>query len=70
MAFLESSELKEEVEKLAEDARKHGVTGVPLVIIDNKWTINGSQKSEVFIQVCDYVPPIRLVCLVMGAYAI
>jgi len=39
------------VEKMAEAARAQGINGVPFVIIDGKWAVNGLQPVECFIQV-------------------
>jgi len=50
-AFLESNELKKEVEAMCDDARNKGITGVPVIIIDGKWAIKGGQSSDVFIQI-------------------
>jgi len=49
--FLESDELEEEVQKLADDARINGIAGVPVTIIDGKWAVTGGQQSDVYIQV-------------------
>lgn len=49
--FLHSDELEQEVLDLMDEAKKKGVTGVPFVIIDGKWAVEGGQSSEVFIQV-------------------
>jgi predicted DsbA family dithiol-disulfide isomerase len=43
--------LEKEVNDMIDEAKKKGVTGVPLVIIDGKWAVAGAQSSEVFIQV-------------------
>lgn len=51
VAFLKSDELKEEVHKMCEDARAKGITGIPMTVIDRKWSVNGCQSAEVFIQV-------------------
>ena len=49
--FLDSPELQEEVEQMAMDARKKGVTGVPFTIINGRWAVSGGQQSEVYAQV-------------------
>jgi hypothetical protein len=33
------------------DARMHGVTGVPFVVINGKWAISGAQTADVYYQV-------------------
>jgi predicted DsbA family dithiol-disulfide isomerase len=48
--FLKGDELKEEVIKMAEDAKLNGVKGVPITIIEGKWALSGGQKAEVFVQ--------------------
>ena len=37
---------------MCEDARKKGITDVPLILIDGKWAVKGGQPSDVFVQVC------------------
>lgn len=39
------------MQKLADDARINGITGVPVTIIDGKWAVTGGQQSDVYIQV-------------------
>jgi len=36
---------------MCDKARKSGITGVPVTIIDGRWTVNGGLSSDVFIQV-------------------
>lgn len=36
---------------MVEAARAQGINGVPFVIIDGKWAVNGLQPVECFIQV-------------------
>jgi predicted DsbA family dithiol-disulfide isomerase len=50
--FLTSDELKEDVQKMAADAKTVGVKGVPYTFIDGKWVISGAQKAETYIKVC------------------
>lgn len=52
LTFLESGELEDEVNKIAEAARAKGITGVPVIVIDGKWAVSGGQSSDVFVQVC------------------
>ncbi|KAH0838802.1 thioredoxin-like protein [Lanmaoa asiatica] len=49
--FLHSSEYLGCVEKMVEAARAQGISGVPFVIIDSKWAVNGLQPVECFIQI-------------------
>ncbi|KAK7044122.1 hypothetical protein VNI00_007839 [Paramarasmius palmivorus] len=51
VAFLQSNELEDEVNRMCDEARSKGVTGVPMTVIDGKWVLNGGQSSEVFVQV-------------------
>jgi len=51
LAFLETDELEDEVNKIAEAARAKGITGVPVTVIDGKWAVSGGQSSDVFIQI-------------------
>ena len=37
---------------MVEAARAQGINGVPFVIIDGKWAVNGLQPKECFIQAC------------------
>jgi len=50
-AFLKSDELAAEVNSQCEKARKLGITGVPVTIIDGRWAVKGGQSSDVFIQI-------------------
>jgi len=49
--FLKSDALKEEVNKMTEDAKMVGLKGVPVTIIEGKWTINGSQPADTYVQI-------------------
>lgn len=49
--FLESDELKQQVEELCEQARSRGIRGVPVTIINGKWTVQGGTSADVFIQI-------------------
>jgi predicted DsbA family dithiol-disulfide isomerase len=49
--FLRSTECLDCVEKMVEAARAQGINGVPFVIIDGKWAVNGLQPVECFIQI-------------------
>ncbi|KAF8549331.1 thioredoxin-like protein [Imleria badia] len=49
--FLRSTECLDCVEKMLQAARVQGINGVPFVIIDGKWAVNGLQPKECFIQI-------------------
>lgn len=51
LEFLKSDEYRTEVEHMANEARKKGVTGVPFTIINGKWAVSGGQTSDVYTQV-------------------
>ncbi|KAJ7733425.1 thioredoxin-like protein [Mycena maculata] len=51
IAFLQSDELEAEVNRMCDDVRAKGITGVPLTVIDGKWALSGGQSSEVFVQI-------------------
>jgi len=51
LAFLKSSELEDEVNKIIEEAKGKGIHGVPLILIDNKWAISGGQSSDVLVKI-------------------
>lgn len=51
LTFLETDELEDEVNKIAEAARAKGITGVPVIVIDGKWAVSGGQSSDVFVQI-------------------
>lgn len=36
---------------MVEAARAQGINGVPFIIVDGKWAVNGLQPVECFIQV-------------------
>lgn len=58
--FLRSTEALDCVEKMIEAARANGVNGVPFIIIDGKWALNGVQPMECYIQVSLFlcrIPP-------------
>lgn len=65
--FLQSTEYLDCVEKMVEAAKAQGINGVPFVIIDGKWAVNGVQPVECFIQVSP-VPSIIINPLVLGRY--
>jgi predicted DsbA family dithiol-disulfide isomerase len=49
--FLETDECAEEVDQIMNDARMHGVTGVPFTVINGKWAISGAHDADVYCQV-------------------
>lgn len=51
LTFLNSTELETEVNDKCEKAKKAGITGVPVTIINGRWAITGGQSSDVFIQI-------------------
>jgi predicted DsbA family dithiol-disulfide isomerase len=51
IAYLTSDTDVQEVEDQIEEARKGGISGVPVVIIDGKWAISGGQTRDVYLQV-------------------
>ena len=52
--FLRSTEAMDCVEKMIEAARANRVNGVPFIIIDDKWALNGVQPTECYIQVSPF----------------
>ncbi|KAH7101785.1 thioredoxin-like protein [Auriculariales sp. MPI-PUGE-AT-0066] len=50
-AWLEGTELEDDVHKLVDQAKSNGVTGVPFTIIDNKWAVGGGQSPDVYYQI-------------------
>jgi len=46
-----SDELEKEINDTIDEAKKKGITGVPLTVINGKWAVEGGQSSEVFIQI-------------------
>ena len=50
--FLRSTECQDCVDKMVSAARAIGVNGVPFIIIDGKWALNGVQPKECYMQVC------------------
>ncbi|EIW57443.1 thioredoxin-like protein [Trametes versicolor FP-101664 SS1] len=51
LEFFKSDEYRTEVEHMANEARKKGVTGVPFTIINGKWAVSGGQTSDVYTQI-------------------
>jgi len=51
VTYLNSDEDVQAVEDQVEEARKGGISGVPVVIIDGKWAISGGQTRDVYLQI-------------------
>ena len=51
ITYLNSDEDVQAVEDQIEEARKGGISGVPVLIIDGKWAISGGQTRDVYLQV-------------------
>ncbi|KAG9315280.1 thioredoxin-like protein [Chiua virens] len=51
LEFLNSTEALDCVEKMIDAARASGVNGVPFIIIDGKWALNGVQSKDCYIQI-------------------
>jgi len=50
-AFLDSDELKAEVQADVKRASRSGIDGVPFVIIDGKYAVSGAQEPETFVEI-------------------
>ena len=51
ISYLNSDEDVQAVEDQIEGARKGGISGVPVLIIEGKWAITGGQTRDVYLQV-------------------
>jgi len=49
--FLKSDDLKDDVLKMTADAKIVGVKGVPVTIIEGKWTVHGAQPADTYVQI-------------------
>ncbi|KAI0671429.1 thioredoxin-like protein [Trametes maxima] len=49
--FLKGDEYRAEVEQMANEARKKGITGVPFTVINGRWAVSGGQTSDVYTQI-------------------
>ncbi|KAH7928050.1 thioredoxin-like protein [Leucogyrophana mollusca] len=49
--FLQSNECADCVDKMMEAAKANGVNGVPFIIIDGRWALNGMQPMECYVQI-------------------
>ncbi|KAF8602867.1 thioredoxin-like protein [Ceratobasidium sp. AG-I] len=49
--FLQSDDLRAEVEEMVDQGRSMGISSVPLTVVNNKWSIVGAQSSEVYYQI-------------------
>ncbi|KAI6025574.1 thioredoxin-like protein [Pisolithus orientalis] len=62
--FLRSTECQDCVDKMIDAAKANDVKGVPFIIIDGKWALNGVQPKECYIQaslpfqLLEYLPQI------------
>jgi len=50
-AWLEGSELDEQVRRVSADALRKGVTGVPFTIIAGKWAVSGCQQEDCYYKI-------------------
>lgn len=51
LVFLKSNQLAQEVEFLIAQARASGIKGSPVVIVDNKFKLDGVQTTDTYVQV-------------------
>ncbi|KAJ6613628.1 thioredoxin-like protein [Mycena sp. CBHHK59/15] len=51
LAFLASSELRDNVGKDIKEAVQIGVSGVPFVILNNKYAVSGAQGQDTFLEI-------------------
>jgi protein-disulfide isomerase len=51
ISFLRSTELSDEVEETIAMARRAGIKGSPVTIIDDKFKLDGVQTKDTFVQV-------------------
>ncbi|KAJ7291300.1 DSBA-like thioredoxin domain-containing protein [Mycena rebaudengoi] len=51
LAFLRGTEGKDTVNKEIREAQQLGVSGVPFVILDNKYAVSGAQGQETFLEI-------------------
>ncbi|KAF7329679.1 DSBA domain-containing protein [Mycena kentingensis (nom. inval.)] len=51
MAFFETDELRDGVQKDIVDAQRMGVEGVPFILLNNKYAVSGAQGEETFLQI-------------------
>lgn len=49
--FLQSDDLRTELEEVVEQCKSMGISTVPLTVVNNKWSIVGAQSSDVYYQV-------------------
>ncbi|KAI0661620.1 thioredoxin-like protein [Cubamyces menziesii] len=49
--FFKSDEYRAEIEQMANEARKKGVSGVPFTIINGRWAVSGGQTADVYTQI-------------------
>ena len=58
VTYLNSDADTQVVDDQIEGARRDGINGVPVVIIDGKWAISGGQTRDVYLQVNYLTTPI------------
>jgi predicted DsbA family dithiol-disulfide isomerase len=51
VTYINSDEDAQAVDDQIEQLRKGGISGVPVLIIDGKWAINGGQTRDVYLQI-------------------
>lgn len=51
LAFLDSSELKQDVCDSVRNAQSLGISGVPFTVVDNKYAVSGAQEPAAFFDV-------------------
>ncbi|KAG1851614.1 thioredoxin-like protein [Suillus subalutaceus] len=51
ITFLQDTDCKNCVNQMIDAARASGVNGVPSIIIDGKWALNGVQSTECYLQI-------------------
>jgi predicted DsbA family dithiol-disulfide isomerase len=51
IAFLTSKKLQDEVEREVDAARSRGVTGVPYVVVNDRYGICGGFPAETYVEV-------------------
>ncbi|TCD62122.1 hypothetical protein EIP91_007459 [Steccherinum ochraceum] len=55
LEWFKTDECLGEVEQMMIDVRRKGVTGVPFVVIDNKWAVSGGQSADTYTQIFDKI---------------
>ena len=72
ITYLNSNEDIQAVDDQVDAARKRGISGVPVLVIEGKWLISGGQTRDVYLQVnylSTFVPDSsRLTCIETFSY--